>query len=141
MRFTEYLTDEKLEEEGVWMRLRRGDAEVLVARAGNSRHEDLVRRLRKKHTRGFRGDDLPPEVEEAIALEALSKTILLGWRGIEGPIPGIHEAEGEVPYTTENARALLKLSRDFRLEVTQIATEMEVFKREEQEEGKKPSKK
>jgi hypothetical protein len=141
MRFSEYLTDPALEEEGVWVRLRKGDGEVLVARAGNSKHEDLVRRLRKKYGRGFRGEDLPPEVEEAIALEALSKTILLGWRGIEGPIPGVHEEEGEVPYSHETARAALKLSRDFRLEVTQIATEMEVYKREEQEAGKKPSKK
>lgn len=135
MRFSEYLTDSTLEEDGVWMRLRRGDAEVLVARAGNSRHEDLVRRLRKKHGRGFRGDELPQEVEESIALEALSKTILLDWRGIE-------DDEGkEIPYSSEKARELLKASRDFRLEVTQIATEMEVYKREEQEAGKKSSKK
>lgn len=141
MKFTEYLTDATLEEQGVWVRLRKGDAEVLVARAGNPRHEELVRRLRKKHGRGFRGEDLPPEIEESIALDALSKTILLGWRGIEGPIPGIHEEEGEVPYSTENARALLKLSRDFKLEVVQCATEMEVFRREEEEAAKKPSRK
>jgi hypothetical protein len=141
MRFSEYLTDPTLEEEGVWVRLRKGDAEVLVARAGNSKHEELVRRLRKKHGRGFRGDELPQEVDDSIALEALSKTILLDWRGIEGPIPGVCEDEGDVPYSTDTARALLKLSRDFRLEVTQIATEMEVFRREEQEAGKKPSRK
>jgi hypothetical protein len=141
MRFSEYLTDPTLEEEGVWVRLRKGDAEVLVARAGNSKHEELVRRLRKKHGRGFRGNELPQEVDDSIALEALSGTILLGWRGIEGPIPGVYEDEGEVPYSTDTARALLKLSRDFRLEVTQIATEMEVFRREEQEAGKKPSRK
>lgn len=134
MDFEVYCTDPELEEEGVWMRLRKGDAEVLVARAGNSKHEDLVRRLRRKHARGFRGEELPPEVEEAIALEALSKTILLGWRGIKA-------GGEEVAYSPEKARELLKRSRDFRLEVTQIATEMEVFKKEETEEGKKPSRK
>lgn len=135
MRFSEYQTDQTLEEEGVWVGLRKGDAEVLVARAGNSQHEALVRRLRKKHGRGFRNDELPREVEEQIALDALSRTILLGWRGIE-------DDDGkEIPYTPEKARELLKLSRDFRLEVTQIATEMEVFRKEEQEEAKKSSKK
>jgi hypothetical protein len=135
MRFSEYVTDHTLEEEGVWMRLRKGDAEVLVARAGNSKHERLVERLRKKNGRGFRGEDLPREVEENIALEALSQTILLGWRGFE-------DDEGkEIPYSPEKARELLKLSRDFRLEVTQIATEMEVYRREEQEQGKGRSKK
>jgi hypothetical protein len=141
MRFSEYLTDPSLEEEGVWVRLRKGDAEVLVARAGNSKQEELSRRLRKKHGRGFRGEELPQEIEEAIVLEVMSKAILLDWKGIEGPIPGVHEDEGEVPYSHDNARALLKLSRDFRLEITQIATEMEIYRQEEQEEGKKLSKK
>lgn len=135
MRFSEYVTDAALEEEGVWMRLRKGDAEVLVARAGNKQHEDLVRRLRKKHGQGRRGDELPRDVEEAIALEALSRTILLGWKGIEDD-DGV-----EIPYSPEKARELLKLSRDFRIEVTEIATEMEVYRREEAEAGKGRSKK
>lgn len=135
MRFSEYVTDAALEEQGVWMRLRKGDAEVLVARAGNKQHEELVRRLRRKHGQGRRGDDLPKEVEEAIALEALSRTILLGWKDFE-------DDDGkEIEYSAEKARELLKLSRDFRIEVTEIATEMEVYKREETESGKGRSKK
>lgn len=148
MRFSEYVTDTTLEEEGVWIKLRRGDAEVLVARAGNSKHDELVRRLRKKHARGFRGDELPREIEESIALEALAKTILLGWRGVTdesgADVPGsgiLDDNDQPIPYSPEKARELLKLSRDFRLEITEIATEMEVYKREEVEAGKKPSKK
>ncbi len=148
MRFSEYLTDETLEEEGVWMRLRRGDCEVLVARAGNSKHEDLVRKLRKKHGRGFRGDELPPEIEEQIALEALSRTILLGWRPVRdedgNEVPGsgmLDDDDQPIPYSHDKARELLRRSRDFRLEITQIATEMECYKGEEVEAGKKRSKK
>lgn len=135
MRFSEYVTSKELEEDGVWARLRKGDAEVLVARAGNSKHEDLVRRLRKKHGRGFRGDELPPAVEEEIATEAIARTILLDWKGIE-------DEDGEpIPYSTEEARRLLKLSRDFRLEIVSIATEMEMFRREETAEAEKNSEK
>lgn len=140
MDFAEYLTDETLEEEGVWMRLRKGDAEVLVARAGNKKHEDLVRRLRRKYGRGFRpGEDLPPEVEENISIEALAQTILLGWRKIEGPIPGVTDKAGPFAYSVEHARKLLKRSKDFRMEIVQIATTMEAYQQEAEEEGKKSS--
>lgn len=134
MRFSEYQTDPALEEEGVWIRLRKGDAEVLVARAGNSQHEALLRRLKKRHGQRFRGE-LPDDIVEEIATEAIARTILLDWKGIED------DDGNPIPYSSDKARELLKLSKDFRHEITQIATEMEVYRHEEKEEGKKPSKK
>jgi hypothetical protein len=135
MKFSEYLTDPVLEEEGVWARLRRGNGEVLVARAGNPKHEELVRKLRRKHARGRRGDELPREIEEEIAIEAMTRTILLDWRGFE------NEDGSEDVYSTDKARQYLKQSRDFRLEVAEISTEMEMYRREEVESAKGNSKK
>lgn len=118
-----YATDETLETEGVWVEI--GErARILVARAGNPKHEKLVRELRKPHERRFRDGKLPDDLATKLAVEAIARTILLGWEGLE-------DENGEpMPYSVEKARELLTELKDFRTEVAEIATEAEMYRKE-----------
>lgn len=128
MKFSSLKTDAARETEGVWVEFGDG-AEVLVARAGNSRHEALARKLRKPHEVRFRNGNLPPDLELALGIEAMAQTILLDWRGFED------DAGQPVPYSTEAARQKLAELRDFREAVSLIASDMELYRTERMEEA------
>lgn len=137
MRFSNFITDEKREDEGVWEPIHGPDgdtAELLVGRLGSNASQALFRRLREKRSRGFRGDSLPESVEDEIMIEVLSRTVLLDWRGLKD------DDDQEIPYSPEKARELLRV-KDFRAVVVQIASDADLYRAERTESGKKPSKK
>jgi len=111
--FTSFATDAKIEVEGRWVPLSK-DAKVLVARAGNQRFTDRMRKLMKQNSINF--EDKSKEnldLIEKLVREASAETILLGWEGIT--------YKGEpLPYSRENALKLLEV-KDFRNKIQELA--------------------
>lgn len=119
--FAALSTDPRLEEGGVWVPY--GDAELLIARDGNAKHQALRSKLAKRHQHVFKGGN-----EEAIAaavkeitVTALSQTILLDWRNVT-------ENGKPVAYTPEIGHRYMSLSRDFLELIEDLSKDMTKFK-------------
>lgn len=122
--FARYKTDVGAELNGAWIAIGDG-AELLVARAHNDNHQAALKRLQKPYTAVLNaGGEIPKDKREAMAVEAMVETILLGWRGLQD------EDGAEIPYTRENAVRLLTELPDFRATVAEIATTHETFRAE-----------
>lgn len=121
--YEKFQTDASAEENGVWIDIGDG-ADVLIARFGNPRHEALMEKLRKPYRNILRtGGDIPADKRDRIAIQGMAETILLGWRGIEGP-------DGPIPYSVDNAVQLLTELKDFRNTVSYLALEQETFRKQ-----------
>ncbi len=121
--FNDIETDTQKEVDGVWRPYKDG-SELLIARIGNDRYRSLLRRKVKSNRAVLDNeDDLADKVGEQVVLEAMSRTILLGWKGIQ--------VNGEdFPYSPENALKLLTASREFRDAVRNYADDAEAFRKE-----------
>lgn len=120
--FTEIETDTQKEIEGVW-RPYKGEAQLLIARLNNERYRSLLRRKVKSNRAVLDNeDDLADKVGEQVMLEAMSKTILLGWKNIA--ING-----KEVVYSPDLALKMLTQSREFRETVRNYAEDSEAYRK------------
>lgn len=118
----EYGTDKKLEEEGIWLPLEVGrDGEVLLARIQNVNWRRLARKLPKQIRKQMNDDLLPEGTMDEITAELMSKTIVLGWRGLT--ING-----AEVEYSQERCMEILLKYPDFRSRLYEMASDMENFR-------------
>lgn len=70
------------EAKGVWVAYEIG-IEFKVARMGNPKFQAKVRELSAPHIKQIRNGELPQAKMEAIQMEAVAETILVGWRNIE----------------------------------------------------------
>lgn len=123
----QFETDEKLEENGVWISLGQG-AEVLVARFGNKKHRDALERHRTPHKALIAsGRQLPAEIADQILLHAAVDAILLDWRGIT-------ENGEPVPFSKQKALEYLRDLKDFRAQIDFVSGQMETFRRHAMEE-------
>jgi hypothetical protein len=126
MKISRFATDLDLEENGVWVDIGEG-AELLVARVGNPRYSEAIRKLTKPVRQQLRNDTLPADKMDEIMLKAFSETILLDWKGIE-------DDNGKpIKYSTENAYQLMRDLKDFRAIVDEIARAGEAYRKEERE--------
>lgn len=119
--FEQFESDLDAEVEGVWVELGDG-AEVRVARLNNARHNKVLDRLRRPY-RNHR--NIPDDVNEKIATQAMAEAILLDWKGIE-------DRDGNpISYSTEKAIELLSdpAMKNFRNRVAYIALEEESFRK------------
>lgn len=121
MKFADtFGTNEKLELEGVWVDMGEGGS-IKIARAGNPENKRLLKRLIAPHKQALRADNLPVDVLEKLTIEAMSRTILLDWKGID-------DSEGKpLPYSQEEAVRQLTKFKDFRDYVAAISADMKVF--------------
>lgn len=121
--FEQYATDETKEVEGTWVD--DGDAELLIARAGNRRYTKKLLKLYDRHKKALdRKDDAADALSDNILIEVLSETILLGWKNIT--------LKGEpLPYTPENAQKLLAI-KDFRKRVMDLSDDFDAYKVKEE---------
>tara|TARA_R110000824_G_scaffold20947_10_gene78619 strand:+ start:10 stop:414 length:405 start_codon:yes stop_codon:yes gene_type:complete len=71
------------EAKGVWVDYEMG-IQFKIAKMGNPKFQAKVRELSAPHIKQIRNDGLPQDKMEAIQLEAVSETILVGWKNIEG---------------------------------------------------------
>ncbi len=121
----EFATDEKSELEGIWEDVGEG-AKVLVARVGNKQYTERFKRLGKGLQRQLDRGTMPEDKQAAILISILADTILLDWEGFAD--------EGKtLPYSKENAKAMLKKYPDFRQFVWDIANDSENYRVKDRE--------
>ena len=126
MKITQFRTDPKKEQEGVWIDIGDG-GRLLIARLGNRKYQARQRELIKPHVRAVRTGSLPIEKQLEILLRNYSENVLMGWEGIQD------EAGVDVPYSPEKAYEYLTELRDFRDMVTEFASEQALYRAEELE--------
>lgn len=118
----QFATDPKKEQEGVWLSVGE-DASLLIARKGNKRYNEKMRRVNDERAvqRRVALDTLSEDEGAEIMAEILAETVLLGWKGIED--------EGvEVPYSVAAAKERLIKYKDFRKLVEELADETALFR-------------
>jgi hypothetical protein len=108
--FNAYAVNEQAEVEGRYFE--NGDAEFLIARAGNDRYSRMISKQYEsnKHILDDKSTDAAKATGEALAkkitIDVMSKSILLGWKG------NVQWQGKSLPYTVDNAQMLLGL-KDF----------------------------
>jgi hypothetical protein len=124
-------TDKQKDVEGVWTEPRPG-LELLIARLGNPRYQNELRRLTKPY-RGRRGnltDEEDRRVLDECTAKAAAKCILLGWRGL-------CENGVEVEYSVERAEKYIREVDEFRSMVMDEAADLDHFRMEDEESAAK----
>lgn len=118
--YKQFQTDAKAEAEGVWIPLS-ATARLKIARIGNPRHQVCLKRLSLPYIKpGMRMSDIPDEMYQEIAREAVAETILVDWDGIT-------REQEPLPYSKAEALAALKMKDFYELVVT-AATTLETFR-------------
>jgi len=132
MEFEKFATDEKLEELGRWFPVGEG-ASCLIARTGNTRYREMLRNKLGVYEQSLQQRILDDNTADAVLIEVMAKTILLGWKGFE-------DKKKEVPYTVEAAIGYLTKYKDFRNFVARSADNMSAYRKGATEEdlGKLP---
>lgn len=129
--FDEYATNEEAEINGTWFPY--GDAELLIARAGNRIYNRKMASLIERHrvdleASGSREADLRADkANDEVIIELMADTILLGWRG------NFLYKKQPLEYSPENARLVLK-HRGFRSKVAEFAEDATAYKLKQEEE-------
>ena len=119
--FADFATNTQAEEDGVWVPY--GDGELLIARSPNNKFNQLVTTLYSKNRRQIEAKtEAAKEKAEELMVEAMAKTILLGWKG-EYTFQGAPLGE----YSVEKAKKLLAI-KDFRKMVDEIAADQGRYK-------------
>jgi len=122
MDLSKYRTSKELTEEGVTIDL--GDGlKVRLARIGNKKYNEALRRLTKPYQNAIRNKTISDEVMERIVLEAFVGNVLISWSGLT--LDG-----ADVPYSREKAIEILSNPEyvDFRNNLEALASEMESFR-------------
>lgn len=131
--YSKYETDEKAEIEGTWIDLGDG-AKIKIARLQNPRHREVLENLQKPFALNLRAGVKIPEADaRRTGDEAIAKTILLDWQGIE-------DNQGNpIPYTEANAFKVLTDLKEFREVVVNLAFAHDTFRKEVLEQAAKNS--
>lgn len=118
-------TDVSKEVEGVWVNYGSG-IKLLIARARNSKYQDVLRELIDPLKKGIREDSVKITDLEDVLLRVRARTILLGWKNIEA-------ADGsEIVYSHEAAEKFFKDPelRDFYIFVVTVSESADRYKKE-----------
>lgn len=127
----EYALDTAKAEEGVEVPFG-DDGFIIVAHAKNKNFRRELQQLLKPHQRRYQRGTLPDHVLEECTLKAVSKHVLLGWRGIT--------VNGEpVEYSPEKAFEFMKEFPEFGSEVLDAANTRALFVAETIEANEKNS--
>lgn len=103
--FADFAVNEALSQDGVWVPYA-GDAEFLIARAGNKNYRKVAQALYKKNERMLDSKtEAASDKLTEIVIEAMAKGTLLNWRG------NVQYQGAPLPYSLENARKLLAHER------------------------------
>lgn len=134
-----FATIPELEEKGVWINYHQS-LELKIRRMSNDKMSKAIRRIQKmKSSGGWRdsGGGLNDLTEEE-AIHLLCTHVLIDWRGMfEKDENG--KCTIPVPYTIDQAKAYMNLSKDFKQDVLQMATEREQFLRHAEDDDEKNS--
>jgi len=115
-----FATDANKEEDGIEVDI--GDGATLrVARIGTKAYNKVINKLFTANKRALDlKNDAAAELSDRLMAEAMAKTILKGWDGIE-------DGGKPLPYSIENAQRLLMI-KDFRALVFEKANDFEAYK-------------
>jgi len=120
-RFDNFVTDEKSENEGVWIDYASG-FRLKLARIGCPAFKEFMLKRGKPHMRSIEAGVMDDEIAEDMMKDAIAETIIKGWEGLL-------DGEGkEIPYSKETARELLDVPGDFYDEVFALAKQREHFR-------------
>lgn len=125
-----YKTNPTLEIEGVWVDMPdpEGRARIKVARFSNPKYQAAIDHKLRPYRRQSRAGNIPSDVLETALIACIAESIILDWENIED--------EGKaVPFSVENAKAMLVKYPDFRDFVSANAGDIALFRDEELEEG------
>ena len=122
-------TDKALESEGVDVEITSG-AIITVARVNNPAFKKFLKHLLLPYERKIQRKTMDDELLADLTLKAISKHVLLGWKGIQLD-------DKVVKYTPAKAYELLKEFEDFAEDVLDAASMRETFRAEVIEENEK----
>ncbi len=119
--FANYATDQKLEDEGAWVKLDL-ETHILVGRAGNKKYGRLLSTLVENNKAALDAKtDAADALSDSIMVDVFAESILLGWKGPMS-FKGV-----DMPYTLDNAKTLLAV-KDFRTLVSNHSKNVEHFR-------------
>jgi len=126
--FSQYATDEALENQGTWVE--HGDAMFLIARSGNRKYIKLLSTEVEKNQQLLdKKDEAADALSDKIMINTLADSVLLGWENV-----GYKGAPLE--YSKDNAKMLLGV-KDFRRLVAKWADDITHFKAKQEAEQAK----
>jgi len=117
--FSSFATDETLENEGKWFPLSK-TAKIKVARAGNPKYQALLRAKMKEAQLEYSSGDEADQLAEAILIDVMAHTILLGWESLT------YQGK-DAPFSVGMAATFLKV-KDFRKKVSELSSNFESYK-------------
>lgn len=127
MKINSYITDEKLETDGVWRNLKEG-GRVLVGRYKSNTYNAALREQLKPIIAKLTDDkEIDPDQFTDAVLVASANTILLGWDDIQD------DDGNELEHTTELGLHYLRVAKDFREEVLGLSQQREAYSKAFQE--------
>jgi hypothetical protein len=119
--FAEFATDEKKENDGVWVDIGKG-ARLLVARAGNRKYSRLLTAAIEKHQRALDlKDEAADKLSDQITIDVAAEAILLGWEKLS------FKGQDMGAYSVTAAKQLLAV-KDFRHYVSRLSNDFDRFR-------------
>lgn len=131
--FSQYATDESLENNGTWRDIG-GGTELLIARIGNDKYVKHLNKLVEQNKKLLdSGTDEADAKSNEIMVEVLANTILLGWRSKVGEQyqDTVLFKKKAVTYSVKQAKEMLMV-KDFRRRVAQLGDEFEAYRLKEE---------
>lgn len=125
MNLKDWITDAKLEEDGVWELVapeHDDKARILIARMGNPKYQQRFAELLEPHLPLLREGKLERSVTNDLGIQAMGEHVLLSWEGIE-------EDGVKLEPTLENRLRALRESRDFLALVSARASDRAKYRR------------
>jgi len=126
-------TDASVETEGVVIEYAPG-VEVRIARAGgaNKKFAKMMTRLAKPHRRAIQAEAISEETLIHLFIKAYAATIILGWKGLTKDLITHDDADAdtELPFSRENAEALLQEQPNLFQDIQRTADNIAIFRAE-----------
>lgn len=123
MKLSKFKQDVVSAEDGTMVDM--GDGLVVtVARIGNKKYNESIKKQTAPHQRQIRNKNLPDEVFETIMNHAIADAVLIGWDGLQD------ENGVNIPYSKEKAFEIMSnpAYKDFKDSIVDLANEFEAFR-------------
>lgn len=129
-QLTKYRTDQRREEDGVWVDFADG-IEFLIARIGNPKYEEYLRKIGKPYRHQMRANIMDSRELEQLSKKAIARHILLDWKNVTD------EDGNPLPYTPEEGERVFNdpALRDIYRFVVEVAVDREFFTKQDEEEA------
>ena len=129
-----YEYDEELEREGVWEEIQPGFEVLVKGVVDNQEFTRLRNRANRKVDAKRKRGTLTPEEAQRLDAVVLAKTVFIGFRG-----PSAVNKDGTPKEDTLENRIALLMNKYFFEDITALASNLEIFRKEDDEEEAKNS--